>query len=195
MKRPIFSRLSTRFTLGVAGLVTVLLIAMAVTSAALYTAYRALEQCLALTHAEREAVAIGAAAREQYIHESHGILTRDEVHLGHDRQWAAELAERVARLRPVIGNTERQLLDRVQFNSSEMQKAFAERVFPAVLAGDLDRVRTGHEEVERYREAMVNASDRTVEHLASKEHQEASFAFRRAHVASVTAAVTTVSRC
>ena len=191
VKHPIFSRLSTRLTLGVAGLVGVLLMAMAVTSTALYTAYRALEQCIALTHAEREAVAIGAAAREQYIHESHGILTRDEVHLGHDRHWAAELAQRVARLRPIVGNAERQLLDRVQISSSEMHKAFGERVFPAARAGDLDRVRAGHEEVERYREAMVNASDRAVEHLASKEHEEASFAFRRAHVASVTAAVTT----
>ena len=81
VKRPIFSRLSTRLTLGVAGLVSVLLIAMTVTGAALYTAYRALQECIALTGAEREAVAIGAAAREQYIHESHGILTRDEVHL------------------------------------------------------------------------------------------------------------------
>ena len=191
VKHPIFSRLSTRLILGVAGLVGVLLVAMTVTGAALYTAYRALEQCITLTHAEREAVAIGAAAREQYIHESHAILTRDEVHLGHDHQWATKLAERVARLRPVVGDTERQLLDRVQFNSSEMRKAFAQRVFPAVVAGDLDRVRAGHEEVERYREAMVKASDRTVEHLASKEHQEASFAFQRAHVASVTAAVTT----
>ena len=191
VKRPIFSRLSTRLTLGVAGLVGVLLIAMTVTGAALYTAYRALQECIALTGAEREAVAIGAAAREQYIHESHGILTRDEVHLSHDRQWAAELAQRVARLRPLVGETERQLLDRVQFTSSEMQQAFAERVFPAALAGDLDRVRAGHEDVERYREAMVNASDRAVEHLASKEHHEAAFAFERAHVASVTALVTT----
>jgi two-component system, NtrC family, sensor kinase len=55
----------------------------------------------------------------------------------------------------------------------------------------LDRVRAGHDKVEHYREAMVAASDRAVEHLASEEQQEASFAFRRAHVASVTAAVTT----
>jgi two-component system NtrC family sensor kinase len=191
VKRTIFSRLSTRLTLGVAGLVGVLLVAMAVTGGALYTAYRALQECIALTGAEREAVAIGAAAREQYIHESHGILTRDEVHVSHDRQWATELAQRVARLRPVVGETERHLLDRVQSTSSEMQKAFAERVFPAAVAGDLDRVRAGYEDVERYREAMVRASDRAVEHLASKEHKEAAFAFERARVASVTAVVTT----
>jgi signal transduction histidine kinase len=192
MHHPLFSRLSTRLTLGVAGLFAILLVALGATGAALFSAYRALEQCTVLTHAEREAAAIGVAAREQFIHESHGIITRDEVHVGHDRQWAAELAERVARLRPLVSESERALLDHVHSNSAEMGRTFAEQVFPAALAGDLDRVRAGHALVQAMMEDTVNASDRAVQHLAAKEETQAAAARARARIASVTAAVTTL---
>jgi len=187
-----FAKLSTRLTAGVAGLFGVLLIAVVASTTALWTSYRALQHCTEFTRAEREAAAIGVAAREQYIHESYGIITRDEIHLGHDRQWAAELADRVARLRPMVGQREGELLDSVQSNSTRMGDIFVREVFPAVLAGDLRRVRSGHDDVQRLMEATVLASDRTVQHLAAKEEEQASFALRRARMASVTAAVTTL---
>ena len=192
VRRPLFSRLSTRLTLGVAGLVGVLLIALAVTGAALRTSYVTLQQCIALSRAAREASAIAAAAREQYIHESHAILTRDPVHLGHDRHWAAELADRVERLTPLVGEPERQLLERVHSSSTAMGRTFVDKLFPAAVVGDLDRVRSGHAEVEASLESMLEASDRTVTALATNEEAVVAFAFGRARVAAVTVVVTTL---
>lgn len=190
MPQALFSRLSVRLSAGLAALFLVFCVAVCVAIMALWTSYGALEDCMTLTSAERDAASIGVAAREQYIHESHGIITRDPVHLGHDRQWATQLSDRVARLRPLVGERERRLLDSVQSNSTEMRRAFVEEVFPAALAGDLDRVRAGHTEVENLMEATVTASDRTAEHLAQKEVAQTSLALRRARFAGVTAGVT-----
>jgi len=169
MKKSPFSRLSVRLSVGVAALFAVFSVALIAMTRALWTSDQALENCMHLTSAEREAASIAGAAREQYMHESHGMLTRDEVHVAHDHHWAAKLAERVARLRPLVGDRERQLLDTVQSNSTQMSQLFLEELFPAARAEDLGRVRAGHNKVQALTDEMVAASDRTIEYLAERE--------------------------
>jgi signal transduction histidine kinase len=192
MKKSPFSRLAVRLSVGVAALFAVFSIALVAMTRALWTSDRALEDCMRLTSAEREAASIAGAAREQYIHESHGMLTLDEVHVAHDHHWAAKLAERVARLRPLVGYREAHLLDKVQSNSTQMSRLFLDELFPAGRAGDLGRVRGGYNQVQTLTDEMVAASDQTIKYLAQKQTDETSFALRRARVASVTAAVTSV---
>lgn len=185
-----WTRLSVRLSLGVGGLFAVVALAVGVAIAALITAHRAFVDVQMLTEAEREASAIGVAAREQYIHEAHGVITRDPVHLGHDRQWADELAARVAKLRPVVGDEERSLLDTVQSSSAELAETFRGVVWPAVERGDLPAVRGAQQHAEALMDAMITASDRAAEALARENVRRTDAALRGARLAEVTAAVT-----
>ncbi len=192
MRNPWWTRLSVRLSLGVALLYSVLAVAVVVALAAVWTSYRALREVDALTGAEREAAAIGVAAREQYIHEAHAILTADPVHLGHDRQWAAELASRVAKLRPMVGPEEQALLDTVQRNGEELGKTFAQEIFPAVQSGDLARVRLGHMRAQALMDAMITASNRAASDLSQRNLEAVSGALSRARLAGFVAVTTTL---
>jgi len=187
-----WSRLSVRLPAGLSILFGILAVAVGVAIFALFTTYGALRDVGTLTEAEREAAAIGVAAREQYIHEAHGIITRDPIHLGHDREWASELERRVARLRPMMADDARGLLDTVQSKSASLHKAFAEEIFPAAEAGDVPRVRLGHDKVQDLLDAMVEASDRAAASLVRRTVSSSSAALRRARIFGVTAAATTL---
>ena len=191
VRMPWWTRLSVRLSVGVALLYAVLAIAVLVSLAALWTSYRALQDVDALTAAEREAAAIGVAAREQYIHEAHAILTADPVHLGHDRHWAAEIESRIAHLRPMVGAEERALLDTVLQNSEALGETFMHEIFPAVQAGNLSGVRLGHDRAQALMDAMITASDRAATDLSQRNLAAVSATLRRARLAGVTAAVTT----
>ena len=191
MSERVWTRLSVRLSVGVAGLFVILAIAVGVAIGALITSQRALEDVQRLTAAERDAAAIGVAAREQYIHEAHGVITRDPVHLGHDREWTSELAARVSKLRPMVGDEERALLDTVQSSSASLGETFRSLIWPAVERGDFVAVHAAQEQAEGFMDAMITASDRTAEALARDNTVRASEALRRARIAAVTAMVTT----
>jgi len=192
MHHRFWSRLSVRLPAGLSILFGILAIAVGVAIFAVFTTYSALRQAGTLTEAEREAAAIGVAAREQYIHEAHGIITRDPIHLGHDREWASELERRVTRLRPMMGDDARGLLDTVQSKSASLHKAFAEEIFPAVEAADVPRVRLGHDRAQELLDAMVEASDRAAASLVQRTVSSSSAALRRARIAGIVAVGTTL---
>lgn len=178
-------RLAVRIWLGIGGVFAVLAIAVTLCIGGLVTAFRAIDHTAVLSAAERHAVAIGVAAREQYMHDSHGVLLRDQNHLGHEHHWATMLAEHVQHLRPLVQGPELKRLEAIQSDSSALTKVFTEEIFPAALAKDDAGMRRAHVDAETRVEAMIKASDDTVAQLSSRTReavQQATRAISRAIV-------------
>ena len=119
-------RLAHRVWVGIASLFGVLALAIALCIAALVSAYDGVTRISELSAAERHAVAIGVAAREQYMHQAHGVLLRDTRHLGHEQHWGRMLAIHVDSLRPMVGADEARLLDTIGGESAAMSRIFAD---------------------------------------------------------------------
>ena len=184
-------RLAVRIWLGIGALFGVLALAVALCISALVSAYRAIEHTSALAAAERHAVAIGVAAREQYMHDSHGVLLRDVKHLGHERHWAEMLSQHIEHLRPLVNGPERQRLETIQSDSAALSKVFTEEIFPAVLANDDTRMRKAHIAAETRVDAMISASDASVAQLSTRTKDASSVAIAQVRRAVTVAAVAT----
>lgn len=184
-------RLAVRIWIGIGALFAVLALAVGLCISALVGAYRAIDHTSALATAERHAVAIGVAAREQYMHDSHGVLLRDPHHLGHERKWAEVLADHIAQLRPLVNGPERVRLEAIQSESAALSKVFAEEIFPAAISRDDARMRKAHVAAEERVEAMIGASDASVAQLSWRTREASSFATLRVRRACAIAAVAT----
>jgi len=190
------ARLAVRIWAGIAALFVVLAVAVAVCISALVGAYRAIEHTSALATAERHAVAIGVAAREQYLHETHGVLLRDVSHFGHERHWAKMLANHVEHLRPLVNGPERARLEAIEADSDELGKIFTHEIYPAAIAKDDVRLRKAHADAEDRVEAMIGASDASVAQLSVRTREASESAtsagYRAILIASIATAIAAV---
>lgn len=186
------ARLSARIWIGIGALFGVLALAIALSVAALLVSYGALRRIAELSAAERHAAAIGVASREQYMHQLHGVLLRDAKHVGHDQHWASMLAKHVEHLRPRVGDQQRKQLDVIESESRALSRIFADRIFPAAVAGGGEDVRSAHDEAERRLAALIGASDASVAHLSTRTRDASAFAITTARTASVAAVAATV---
>ncbi|MBI2394418.1 MAG: HAMP domain-containing histidine kinase [Deltaproteobacteria bacterium] len=184
-------RLAVRIWAGIGALFVVLALAVALCIGALLTAYDALRHISELGTAERHAVAIGVAAREQYIHQSHGALLRDDKHLGHDRHWGAMLAQHVEYLRPLVDAPERARLETIESESNALSKLFVDEIFPAALTGEHGRIRAAHRDADAHMAALIGASDASVAKLSMRTREASAFATSKARRACVVAALAT----
>ncbi len=124
----------------------------------------------------RESLTMSTAIREQYMHQAHWILERDEAHRRHHERWDEVVRAGAKKLRAVIPASEIQHLELIQKNSAEMARLFEEEVVPAVLAGQQDRVRTLHLQIRQLCDAASVAADslaRTVEARMVSAHVSA----------------------
>jgi len=185
-------RLAVRMWAGFGALFAVLAFAVVICVGAMLTAYHALESISEIAAAERHAVAIGVAAREQYMHQTHGVLLREPQHLGHEHHWGAMLATHVQSLRPMVGEDEQRKLDTISGESSAMSDAFAKEILPAVIAGDEQRLRTAHAMVEKRLDAMISAADASVADLSARTKEASGFATRNVRTSSGIAVLTTL---
>ncbi len=186
------TRLAVQIWLGISGLFAVLALAVALSLAGVIGSYQALRHVAQLSAAEREAVAIGVAAREQYMHQSHGALLRDEKHLGHERQWADALERHANALRPMVGEAQRAQLDTIEAQSTALSNIFTHEILPAAIAGDLARVRKAHGAAEHRVDAMIGASNTSVAELAGRNRDASEYALKLAYRMSVAAVATTL---
>lgn len=175
--------LAGRIWLGLASVFVVLTVALVTSVTAMLSAFFALERMTDLSAAERHAVAIGVAAREQYRHLAHGVLLREPSHLSHEQHWAKMLATHVETLRPMVGVDEGKLLSTIEGASLTMSRQFEREVLPAALAGDPVRVRQAHAVADANLNTMVGASDSAVAHLSTKAKEAAAAASQRVQVA------------
>jgi signal transduction histidine kinase len=187
-------RLATHIWLGVLALFGVLATSVCICLWALVGAERSVSEIRTLAIAERNAVAIGVAAREQYMHETHGALLRDAVHVSHEHHWGAMLRQHVAALRPLVDADAGRRLDDIESHSDELSRIFAMQVLPAATAHDDVKLHQAHDEAEKHVRQMVEASDASVVQLATRTQDAMSFSTRTVRIAAmIAAAVTTLA--
>ena len=150
---------------------------------------RSVSELRALAVAERHAVAIGVAAREQYMHETHGALLREPEHVKDEHRWGAMLRTHVEALRPRVDAATAAQLDAIEDHSDALSRIFAIEVLPAARARDEAKLHAAHDSAERQVQQMVDASDASVAHLAAETQRAMSFATSTARTASLVAAL------
>ncbi len=190
---PASGRLVTHIWVGVLALFAVLALSVAICFWALIGANAAATEVRSLSIAERHAVAIGVAAREQYMHELHGALLRDSEHVKHEHHWGQMLRTHVEALRPRVDAAAVPQLDEIEKHSDELSRVFAFEVIPAISAGDDRRVREAHESAERHVKDMVAASDASVTQLAIRTHDAMAFSTGTVRLAVIVASIVTAA--
>jgi signal transduction histidine kinase len=184
-------RLATHIWVGVLALFGVLALSVGICFWALFGANQAASEVRKLAIAERHAVAIGVAAREQYIHEIHGALLRDGEHVKHEHHWGQMLRTHVEALRPLVDAEAGAKLDDIEKHSDELSRIFAFEVLPAATAHDDAKLHLAHEAAEGHVRDMVAASDASVVHLATRTQDAMSFSTRTVRIALFVASIVT----
>jgi two-component system NtrC family sensor kinase len=108
----------------------------------------------------RDVRALGAGAREQYIHEAHTIVVGDRSHVAHHGDHAERFRRATRALASELPPPERPRLDVIIAHSIALEEAFAHQIVPAVDRGDRGAVREAHERVEALVVEMIALADR-----------------------------------
>ncbi|MCC7543080.1 MAG: HAMP domain-containing histidine kinase [Deltaproteobacteria bacterium] len=127
------------------------LLAMSVCATLLVLVRELAENVDAVRRDERlalDALRLGVAVREQYIHEAHTIIEGDRSHLGHHGDWVARVRRDTRRLASAVPPGERWRLDRTAETSAALVRLFEIDIVPAVERGDRNAVRSAHRTVD-----------------------------------------------
>lgn len=90
---------------------------------------------------------IETAIHQTYAHQAHTIILGDDSHLPMYESTNAELLERIERARASSDGDRGAIVDATARTQAESDRAFRERLLPAVLAGDVHTVRAEHDEL------------------------------------------------
>ena len=131
-------------------------------------------------HHDEAAIAGGlelaTSIREQYIHMAHALLAGDGSHLDHYAQWVDRVDALATDLKIGATSSNRDQLELVRANSTEMDRLFRTQLLPSAADGTAPRVHLANEAVERLAsEAAANADAVAVDAEArmARAHDEA----------------------
>lgn len=125
--------------------------------------------------AGKDALALATSIREQYIHQAHWIIERDDEHLHHYADWLEQINDRVVALRPRLPK-QAATLDGIARDSEELDRLFQEELRPAVLRGAADKVVRLHAQADSLSRQATEAADsvaRSVDARMAKAHESA----------------------
>jgi signal transduction histidine kinase len=98
--------------------------------------------------AARDALMLGVAVREQYIHEAHTLIESTHSHLAHHHTWVAQVAASAASLETRVPHAERWRLARVTSASREIDDLFRGALVPAMERGAPEVLAREHQHVD-----------------------------------------------
>lgn len=142
--------------------------------------------------AARKAVELGQLAREQYIHEAHTLLVRDETHVEHHDAWVGKFQAAIQAFRPLVPAADLARLDRVAADSHEVAEVFAHEIVPAVLRSDQVAVRLAHSKAEQAVERMTGTADEVARIFEQRAHDAEDQAERQSWLITGLVGVTSV---
>jgi two-component system NtrC family sensor kinase len=134
-----------RLALGFGALVVLIAAASAVALAGSARVHRGLAETRRHEEGVRLSLELASAVRDQYAHQAHTIIIGNDSHL----RFYREARETVARLGRALRQAaeapeELALVDRIEAESLRLDGIFRERIVPAVLAGDREKVQAEH---------------------------------------------------
>tara|TARA_R110002096_G_scaffold436086_1_gene667125 strand:+ start:6611 stop:8032 length:1422 start_codon:yes stop_codon:yes gene_type:complete len=128
--------------------------------------------------ASKNALALATSIREQYIHQAHWPIERNDKHLHHDEDWAAIVAQNVEALRPRLPS-QSVALDSVAQGSLELDRLFKNELQNAASAGDVEKVVAFHMALDAIARRATSAADsiaQSVDARVEKAHRAATSA-------------------
>lgn len=123
-----------------------------------------------------ESLALSMAVREQYIHQAHWLIERDDDHLEHSEEWLQRVERGVRVLRPLVPDSAHAQLDGVASDSRTLDELFRVSVRPAAQRGDAAAVSREHhhaQEISQRASAQADALARRVEREMALSHVSA----------------------
>jgi two-component system, NtrC family, sensor kinase len=138
----------------------------------------------------RDGLAVATAVREQYIHQAHMLVERNDGHMDHYPQWVERVRNGATALRAQLPAREHWRIDSVLHDSLALDELFRTRLLPALGRPDFEQViHQHHHEMERLSADAVAHADalaRSAEASMAHEHHRAIRASRLGLLAGAT---------
>jgi two-component system NtrC family sensor kinase len=116
----------------------------------------------------RLALALASAVRDQYAHQAHTIILRNDSHVPYYRQARERVGELTRLVRQHARTAEEQeWVTDIERASDQLDEIFRTRILPAVLAQDERTVLLEHERAQRAVSLIENRADRLVERFGT----------------------------
>ncbi|MGB5222131.1 MAG: ATP-binding protein [Polyangiales bacterium] len=129
----------------------------------------------------RESLVLATAVREQYIHQAHWIIERDDDHLEHYQEWVERVRYGAETLKPLLPEDERWRVEQVLSDSKALDEVFQGVLVPAVNKGDANALLRHHKQLDELSQRATKQADhiaRTVEQDMAMDHTLATRAAR-----------------
>lgn len=99
--------------------------------------------------ASHDALMLGVAVREQYMHEAHTLIERGRSHLAHHHTWVEQVALAARDLEPRVPAAERWRVRRIAETSREIDRHFQGTIVRALEQHDSEEVTREHRVIDR----------------------------------------------
>ena len=124
----------------------------------------------------KESLALAASVREQYIHQAHWLIERDETPGHQDEEWLQRVVRGVESLRSLVPASEQERLESIVKDSNELDQSFRSAIQPAARRGNRSEVIRLHRQTKRVSQRATQNADaiaRAVETQMAKIHTSA----------------------
>ncbi len=92
----------------------------------------------------KESLTLALAVREQYMHQAHWLIERDDEHLEHSNESLEHIMRGVDVLRPLLAPSKHNRLDAVASDCQLLEALFRDIIRPAAKRGDMALVAREH---------------------------------------------------
>jgi two-component system NtrC family sensor kinase len=144
----------------------------------------------------KESFNLATAVREQYMHQAHWLIERDEEHLDHYTRWLERVQRGIQTLRPLVPEAERHRLDEIAADSRALDEVFWNAIRPAAERGDWKAVAEGHDRAQAISQQASSQADliaTAVEQRMAGAHVSATRATRLGLIAGALCVLLVVS--
>jgi signal transduction histidine kinase len=107
----------------------------------------------------RESFNLATAVREQYMHQAHWLIEREEEHLDHYARWFESVEQGIRILRPLVPEAERHRLDQIAADSRALDEIFRSTIRPAAERSDWKAVAKGHRKAQHISQRASSQAD------------------------------------
>jgi signal transduction histidine kinase len=107
----------------------------------------------------KESLNLATAVREQYMHQAHWLIERNEEHLDHHARSLEKVEQGIRTLRPLLPEAERHRLDQIAADSREVDEVFRSAIRPAAEAADSRVIVEGHRRAEHISQRAASQAD------------------------------------
>jgi signal transduction histidine kinase len=107
----------------------------------------------------RQSLALATDIREQYMHQAHWLIERDDEHLEHQQEYAGRIRASIEKLRPAVSEQHQAELDRLGDVSRELERLFADELMPAARGNDVKSVMRLHKRADVLSQKATKLAD------------------------------------